>query len=81
MRRLGKRKSGRPLARRGNLRIVGEERGEVVGHRYRAIDHCAPRPAEDVEDRVRPDTPAIPTCQIPVVDLGVYDLCLEGSPS
>ena len=36
---------------------------------------------EDVEDRVRPDTPAIPTCQIPVVDLGAYDLCLEGSPS
>ena len=36
---------------------------------------------EDVKERVRPDNPPIPTCQIPVVDLRAYDLCLEGSPS
>ena len=45
------------------------------------LEHGGLKSWEDVEDRVRPDTPAIPTCQIPVVDLGVYDLCLEGSPS
>ena len=45
------------------------------------LEHGGLKSWEDVEDRVRPDTPAIPTCQIPVVDLGAYDLCLEGSPS
>lgn len=36
---------------------------------------------EDVRDRVRPDVSPVPSCQIPLVDLRTYDLCLEGSPS
>ena len=45
------------------------------------LEHGGLKSWEDVEERVRPVTPAIPTCQIPVVDLGAYDLCLEGNPS
>jgi hypothetical protein len=44
------------------------ERGELTGW-------------EDVRDRVRPEIPPVPDCQIPLVDLLAYDLCLEGSPS
>ena len=44
------------------------ERGELTGW-------------EDVRDLVRPEIPPVPSCQIPVVDLHAYDLCLEGSPS
>lgn len=36
---------------------------------------------EDVKEQIRPESPPVPTCQIPVVDLQAYDLCLEGSPS
>ena len=36
---------------------------------------------EDVRDRIRPIGPPVPSCQIPLVDLHAYDLCLEGSPS
>ncbi|HEX7512400.1 MAG TPA: IS21 family transposase [Candidatus Methylomirabilis sp.] len=36
---------------------------------------------EDVRDLVRPEIPPVPSCEIPVVDLHAYDLCLEGSPS
>lgn len=36
---------------------------------------------EDVKERVRPEIPTIPECQIPVVDLRAYDFCLEGVPS
>ncbi|MBK9969112.1 MAG: IS21 family transposase [Holophagales bacterium] len=44
------------------------ERGELAGW-------------EDVKERVRPETPTIPECQIPAVDLRAYDFCLEGVPS
>jgi hypothetical protein len=44
------------------------ERGELAGW-------------EEVKDRVRPEIPTIPECQIPVVDLRAYDFCLEGVPS
>jgi len=44
------------------------ERGELTGW-------------EDVRDLVRPEIPAVPVCQIPIVDLLAYDLCLEGRPS
>lgn len=36
---------------------------------------------EDVKERVRPEIPTIPECQIPVVDLRAYDFCIEGVPS
>jgi hypothetical protein len=36
---------------------------------------------EDVKDRIRPETPPVPDCEVSPVNLCVYDQCLEGSPS
>jgi hypothetical protein len=36
---------------------------------------------EVVRGLVREDVPAVPACEIPIVDLAAYDQCLEGSIS